>query len=345
MAMRELESSSNRTEALADPALRAELLRFVARRLNESDAEDVVQATLTEAFASTRAPEAPEELRRWVFGIAKNKLVDVYRRTKREAPPDSGISDDAAVAESAPLSARELLHWAEKELPDNEGADSTLEWMLREGDGEKLEHIAEDAKLPPARVRQRVSRLRRHFRARWAAQLAAVAALAVLALAVWAIWRGRKVPTPDDIAEEKHAPPSVEQPQELRRLALERCDAEDWKKCIDGLDRAKALDPTGDRDERVQRAREAAARANEPKLAPPSPVPTGSGPVPKSSPTDSLLEQKDEIPEQKAKRAKETDKGTNTLPPEKGASSEPKPKAPPKKFSKEQLEFEPGMKK
>lgn len=347
MAMRELESSSNRTEALGDPALRADLLRFVARKLNESDAEDVVQATLTEAFASNRAPAQPEELRRWVFGIAKNKVVDVYRRAKREAPPDSGLSDEAAVADSAPLSARELMHWAEKELPDNEGADSTLEWMLREGDGEKLEHIAEDAKLPPARVRQRVSRMRRHFRARWAAQLAAVAALAILALAVWSIWRGRKVPTKDDIAEEKQPPPSVGQPEEIRRLALERCDAADWKKCIEGLDRAKALDPSGDRDERVQRAREAAARASEPKPAPPSPVPTGSGPLPKSSSTDSL-----ELPEQKPKRTytappEDTDGITNTLPPEKGASSEPKkaaPKPAPKKVSKEKMDFAPGAK-
>ena len=64
MAMPEF-SSSPRTETLADPELRAALLRFVARRLNEIDAEDVVQATLTEAFASPKAPAAPEELRRW----------------------------------------------------------------------------------------------------------------------------------------------------------------------------------------------------------------------------------------------------------------------------------------
>jgi DNA-directed RNA polymerase specialized sigma24 family protein len=325
MAMPEF-SSPARTETLADPELRAALLRFVARRLNEIDAEDVVQATLTEAFASPKAPTAPEELRRWVFGIAKNKVVDVYRRTKREAPPDSGLSDEASVAESAPLSARELLRWAENELPDNEGADSTLEWMLREGDGEKLEHIAEEAALPPARVRQRVSRLRRHYRARWAAQLAAVAALAVLALAVWAIWRGRAVPTPEDIAEEKHPMPPTEKPEEIRRLALQRCDAEDWKPCIDGLDRAKALDPTGDRDERVQRAREAAARAKEPNVTPPSPAPTGSGPAPKTKPitTDSLEDfqepKKAPIPQTKPPQG------------EKGAISEPpkKPQVAPK---------------
>jgi DNA-directed RNA polymerase specialized sigma24 family protein len=325
MAMRELvttPSTTVRTEALSDPELRRALLTYVARRLNPSDAEDVVQATLTEAFASQNAPAAPEELRRWVFGIARNKLVDVYRRTKREAPlPDSGLSDDAAVADSAPLSARELLRWAEKELPDNQGADSTLEWMLREGDGEKLEHIAEDAKLPPARVRQRVSRMRKHFRARWAAQLAAAAAFAVLALAAWVIWRGRAIPTNQDIAEEKRpdAPRSFDQAHEIRRLALEQCDAEKWQPCLDGLDRAKKLDPDGDRSERVQNARAAAARATQP--APPVPSTTTSAPPPPAKTrVDSL-----QSPAPPVERKKEP-------PPErKGTNLAPKPKAPAKK--------------
>ncbi|HEX3850670.1 MAG TPA: hypothetical protein VHW01_06860 [Polyangiaceae bacterium] len=55
-------------------------------------------------------------------------------------------------------------------MPDPE-ALHTLEWMLREGDGEKLEQIARDANLPAPRVRQRVSRLRCFLREQWAAEL------------------------------------------------------------------------------------------------------------------------------------------------------------------------------
>jgi DNA-directed RNA polymerase specialized sigma24 family protein len=306
------------------------LLRFVARRLNESDAEDVVQATLTEAFAAREAPSAPEELRRWVFGIARNKVVDVYRRTKREAPPDSGLNEDAATAESAPLSARDLLRWAENELPNNEGADSTLEWMLREGEGEKLEHIAEEAKLPPARVRQRVSRMRKHYRARWAAQLAAVAALAVLAIAAYAIWRGRATPGPQDIAEEKRTP--LDQAHEIRRLALLDCEKEKWAPCIDGLDRAKALDPAGDRAEVVQRAREAAGRALQPKLAPEKAAPETS-----SDPTRYPRPVETDRPQPKPP--------ARTIPPDseqsKGTMPAPKPKVAPRK--KAASKFEKGF--
>ena len=270
MAMPEL-VTSDRTALLSDPALRAELARFVRGRVPDADIEDVVQATLTDAFAAKQGPSEAEEIRRWVFGIAKNKIVDVHRKAKREVHSETPVGEETA-AESAPLSARDLLRWAEKELPEAEGADSTLEWMLREGSGEKLEHIAEDAELPPARVRQRVSRMRRYFRTRWAAQLAAAAALLILVFAIWAIWRGRATPGPEDIAREKPTP--EDQARELRRVALERCDQKDWKPCLDGLDRAKDLDPVGDTAERIQQAREAASR--------------GLGPEPKPEPSQNL---------------------------------------------------------
>jgi DNA-directed RNA polymerase specialized sigma24 family protein len=282
--------SGDRSTLLGAPEFRAGLVRFVRGRVPEAEVEDVVQATLADAFAADRAPDNAEDLRRWVYGIAKNKIVDVHRRGGREAPREAPM-DEHASAESAPVSARDLLRWAEKELPQNEGAKSTLEWMLREGAGEKLEHIAAEERLPPDRVRQRVSRLRRHFKSRWALELAAAAALGVLALALWAIWRGRATPGPENIAKPEHVLTPEERAGELRRAALERCKAEDWKPCVDGLDRAKALDPKGDDAPNVQQARAAASKALAPppepsQVAPPAPT-ESAPPVPaKPIPTD-----------------------------------------------------------
>ncbi len=194
MAMPALPTTSIRAELLADPELYAALVRYARRRVAEHEVEDIVQATLADALAAKRTPETAEEVRRWVHRIARNKIVDLHRRRGREIPKELSGPDEAA-AESAPLSARDLLRWAEKELPEGEGADSTLEWMIREGDGEKLEHIAEEAELPAPRVRQRVSRMRRHFRSRWAAQLAAVAALTALVLrSLWLYKRRSRAP-------------------------------------------------------------------------------------------------------------------------------------------------------
>ena len=188
---------------LGDPSLAEALSHFVRARVPESDVEDIVQSTLTEALDSERPPEHDEEITPWVHGICRHKVVDWFRRAKREVPRDLESPEDGApvaAAESAPQSAMDLLRWAKKELPAGEENVKTLEWMLREGEGEKLESIAAEANVPAPRVRQRVSRLRRYYKARWAAQAAALAALLLIALAIALALRQRHeevAPAPD----------------------------------------------------------------------------------------------------------------------------------------------------
>jgi RNA polymerase sigma factor (sigma-70 family) len=171
---------------LADPALTASLSHFVRARVPSTAVEDIVQSTLTEALDAEHHPDQDEDIVRWVHGICRHKIVDWFRRARREVPQDLEAADDRSVAaaESAPQSAMDLLRWAKKELPEGEENAKTLEWMLREGEGEKLESIAAEVNLPAPRVRQRVSRLRRYYKARWAAQAAAFAALILIALAI-----------------------------------------------------------------------------------------------------------------------------------------------------------------
>jgi RNA polymerase sigma factor (sigma-70 family) len=172
---------------LSDPALAAALSHFVRARIPDSDVQDIVQSTLTEALDAEQHPDEDEDIVRWVYGICRHKVIDWFRRAKREVPRDLESGEEGApvaAAESAPQSAMDLLRWAKKELPAGEENEKTLEWMLREGEGEKLETIAAEANVPAPRVRQRVSRLRRYYKARWAAQTAALAALLLIALAI-----------------------------------------------------------------------------------------------------------------------------------------------------------------
>ncbi|HEX3345349.1 MAG TPA: hypothetical protein VHS09_12285 [Polyangiaceae bacterium] len=179
-------SSDRLVAKLADPTLTAALSHFVRARVPEPEVEDIVQSTLTEALDAEQPPDEDEDIVRWVYGICRHKVVDWFRRAKREVPRDLESPDEApvAAAESAPQSAMDLLRWAKKELPAGEENEKTLEWMLREGEGEKLETIAAEANVPAPRVRQRVSRLRRYYKQRWAAQAAALAALLLIALAI-----------------------------------------------------------------------------------------------------------------------------------------------------------------
>ena len=193
---------------LASAATRRLLTRFVARRVGSGEVEDVVQATLCDALASGRAPQDEPELHRFLLAIARFKVADVHRG-RRSIPLEAveacgsstrspvAVAAVVALAEPAPLEERALARWAEDQL-NGPAARATFEWMHREADGEKLEHIAAEAKLPAVCVRQRVSRLRRWMKARWLAELAAVAA--ALLLAGWA--RRLLVPTVPEIGPE-----------------------------------------------------------------------------------------------------------------------------------------------
>lgn len=245
------------------------------RRVRGDEAHDVVQAALADVLSAARVPEDDEEFRRFVFAVTRNKVFDHFRRRTREVPEEAG-PEPAATEE--PLSARDILRWAEGELPDSE-AEHTLEWMLREGDGEKLEQIARDANLPAPRVRKRVSRLRRFLRERWAAELM-LGSLALALLTPLGVYYYRHWFPPIELAEQPvlRAEPresNEARGRELRRATLEGCPQLDAKECLAGLDRARHLDPAGDSAAAVVNAR----RAAEARLAPPPP------PIPSVIPT------------------------------------------------------------
>lgn len=281
-------------EPLADPALRQFLLDFVRKRVSPADADDIVQTVLCEALVAKARPAEATELRKYLLGIARHKVADAHRRRAREE-----VREVLELPEGpAPVEEASLLRWAEKQAPATEEAQKTLAWMAREGEGEKLETIAAEEKVPAARVRQRVSRMRRWMKERWLAELAAVAALAVAALVLWKFLRRppepevMPVPAPDKTAP--LPPPEVtplERARALRAEALKKCDAADHRGCLEGLDEARRLDPAGDLEPAVQQARERAQRALDDAVKPLAPETkseetrkdTKSAPVPKST--------------------------------------------------------------
>jgi RNA polymerase sigma factor (sigma-70 family) len=281
------------TEPLGEPALRKQLEDFVRRRVPPGEVEDVVQTVLCDALASARRPEDPTELTKWVIGIARHKVVDVHRSHRREPPAEPTEIE----ASPPPIEERGMAMWAEEQAGSTRDAQQTLAWMAREGEGEKLEAIASEEKIPAARVRQRVSRMRRWMKERWLAELAAAAALAVLAFVLYrllhpkeeapeAIRPDRPVPSGTLLPE---APSPLDQARLLRADALEKCDRSLWQGCLDGLEQAAQLDPAGDQDPAVAAARAKAKDALNPapdvtsETKSPAPAPSPL-PGPKSLP-------------------------------------------------------------
>ena len=76
---------------------RTYLLKFARLQLrDEAWAEDVVSETLLAALARPQAFAARSQLRTWLVGILKHKIVDVLRSRAREVTLDSGTDDELA---------------------------------------------------------------------------------------------------------------------------------------------------------------------------------------------------------------------------------------------------------
>jgi len=96
-------------QALA--AHRDYLYRFALSHLRDPvRAEDVVQETLLAAVESRSAFSGKAQVRTWLTGILKHKIMDVFRRQARETPLEPG-EPDAEDFEDLYFDAQNRDHW------------------------------------------------------------------------------------------------------------------------------------------------------------------------------------------------------------------------------------------
>ena len=76
---------------------RTYLLRFARLQLrNDAWAEDVVSETVLAALARPQTFGGRSQLRTWLVGILKHKIIDTLRQRQRDVTLDSGSDDDNA---------------------------------------------------------------------------------------------------------------------------------------------------------------------------------------------------------------------------------------------------------
>lgn len=147
-------------QLLTTPTLHSDLRRMVRRRVPDRDVEDIVQEVLCDALARPLPASSPRDVARWVMAIAKNKVADYHRRAGRELPSDElEIGASSSVVED-----RDLLGAVLREAAADPRGSETLDWLVREHEGETLGSIAAEVRLEAAAVRQRVSRFRKRLR-------------------------------------------------------------------------------------------------------------------------------------------------------------------------------------
>jgi DNA-directed RNA polymerase specialized sigma24 family protein len=180
--------------ALADAEVRRRIEGIVKRRVQPGDVEDVVQQVVCDALGSDLVPDDPADVPRWLFGITRHKVADHHRAARRrEREP----LDPAEVpGRPAPLEARSLLRGVMADATRAPRGAETMEWLARESQGERLDELAREVSLPPATVRQRVSRMRRWLQKRWLREALLVAAASALVMLVYGQTRRQPVITP-----------------------------------------------------------------------------------------------------------------------------------------------------
>jgi len=94
-------------------AQRPYLLRYASMELRNSDAaEDAVQETLLAALAAESSFAGRSNLRTWLTGILKHKIVDSIRRSSRERPLEA--TDGESTVEDFDALFDETGHWQER---------------------------------------------------------------------------------------------------------------------------------------------------------------------------------------------------------------------------------------
>jgi RNA polymerase sigma factor (sigma-70 family) len=74
---------------------RARLLRFIRSKVaTEEDAQDILQDVFYQLASNHGIVESIENMAAWLFRVARNRIIDSYRKKKPESIDTSGIGSD-----------------------------------------------------------------------------------------------------------------------------------------------------------------------------------------------------------------------------------------------------------
>jgi RNA polymerase sigma-70 factor (ECF subfamily) len=152
--------------ALYDRAL-PQVYGYLATRVNDpAIAEDLTGETFLAAVRSVREHKVPDLTIAWLMTVARNKLVDHWRRLAREersltlaADPDGDVADDGMDARFDRMRTREVL----SELGAHHRAALTLRYL----DGLSVPEVADHLDRTVHATEALLVRARHAFRARY----------------------------------------------------------------------------------------------------------------------------------------------------------------------------------
>jgi RNA polymerase sigma factor (sigma-70 family) len=175
--------ATDRNSDLAATVVResSRLGNFIRRRIRDPmEAEDLLQDVLRELVEAYRLPEPIEQVGAWLFRVARNRLIDRFRRNSRRPSADfPGAADESAqehrlnielpALDQGPeaLYARSIVLEALQRALDELPADQRDVFVAHELEGRSFKQMAEESGSPVntllARKRSAVLHLRRRL--------------------------------------------------------------------------------------------------------------------------------------------------------------------------------------
>ncbi|HEV8014036.1 MAG TPA: RNA polymerase sigma factor [Stellaceae bacterium] len=119
--------------------LRPRLGNFIRRRVAAEDVEDILQEVFAELVEAERLTTPIEEVGAWLFRVARNRIIDRFRKQRPEQFPSARADTDALAEERA------LPRWEETLPSPDAGPDAAFARRILL---EEIDHAV--AELPPA---------------------------------------------------------------------------------------------------------------------------------------------------------------------------------------------------
>lgn len=158
---------------------RPRLRGFIRRRVaDEADVEDILQDVFSELVEAYRLMQPIEQVSAWLYQVARNRIIDRFRRHRREALVDLQREDDEgemlgidellpspeAGPEAAYMRAR-LLETLDQALAELPGTQQAV-FVAHELDGMSFRQLAEETGLSINTLLSRKHYAVRHLRKR-----------------------------------------------------------------------------------------------------------------------------------------------------------------------------------
>ncbi|MGH1341344.1 MAG: sigma-70 family RNA polymerase sigma factor [Nannocystales bacterium] len=146
-------------------SITGDLRRYVARRVPESEVEDVVQDVLLRVVASKDSLSEDRPIAPWVRAVARNAVIDRHRKRTASPPaPDPAVDAEGLTIEAQSEEQRTLLGiWlrvAVDDLPEPYREAVHRVDVL----GQSQADVAAALQLPPSTLKSRVQRGRAKLR-------------------------------------------------------------------------------------------------------------------------------------------------------------------------------------